>query len=564
MFKRTLCALTVIIQSIGLLFVSPIAYAASSSLVIYQLQTGASGAATQEFISLYNNSSDPQEVTGWCITKSSASDISQSQLGCVVSPEPSVKIMLPSHASLTLATNEFVTAHPGFVPDIIFKADLAAASGHIRIFDPTKQEIDRLGWGTAAFPEGTASPAHASGKILQRQAVLDGTLKDTDDNVSDFTQTTLPILNTSSLYEEEIPVDICGNIDGLQISLPENFLFDQAGKCIKDACSNINLLQINVPDGYLLQSDGSCALVQPENATLVITELLPNVTSYDTNKEFIEIYNPNGHVIDLKGYALQLGPSFDKSYPLPVDQTILPGAYLAFSDTVTGIVLSNTSATLRLVAPAGNIVSEVDTYLSPAEESSWVLIGTNWQYSNQPTPGTANVASLEAPVSDEEVSGLAPCSNGQYRSAETNRCRLLQPAVSAVTPCKAGQERNPDTNRCRTNVLSAISNLLPCKEGQERNPETNRCRAIAASTLSPCGDGQERNPDTNRCRRAGSTTDQALAKVQDVATISQGSTIRWWLVGAAILLALAYAIYEWRQDITNLIHKHRAKKITKT
>lgn len=562
MFKRTSCALVVIIQSLSLFFMLPVAHAASSSLVIYQVQTGVSGGATQEFISLYNNSPDPQDVTGWCVTKSSSSDASQSQLGCVISPEPNVKIMLPSHASLTLVTDEFVVAHHDFVPDIIFKADLAAAAGHIRIFDPAKQEIDRLGWGTAVYPEGIASPAHATGKILQRQTVLDGVLDDTDDNANDFAQTTLLALTASSLYEEEIPTDICSNIDGLQISLPESYLLDQAGECQKDICSNINLLQIDLPDGYVLQPDGSCTLVPLQNATLVITELLPNVTSYDTGKEFIEIYNPNSQAINLNGYVLQLGPSFNKSYLLPADQTILPGAYMTFSDTITGIVLPNTNATLRLVAPAGNVVSETDMYLSPAEESVWTLIGASWQYSNQPTPGAANAASLEAPVSDEEVPALAPCPTGQYRSVETNRCRLLQSTASTVTPCKAGQERNPDTNRCRANVLGAISSLFPCKEGQERNPATNRCRAIPTSTLSPCGEGQERNPETNRCRKAGSSTDLTLAKVQDVATTTQGSAISWWLIGTAVAVALGYAAYEWRQDITNLIHRRRLKKPT--
>ena len=537
------------------------AAAASTNIVIYQLQTGSSSAATEEFISVYNNNPYSWDVTGWCITKSSSSDATQAQLGCIVSPEPNVKIMLPSHAFLTLGTNEFIVTHTGFTPDIVFNANLATASGHIRVLDRDKQEIDRLGWGTAVHPEGTSAPAHASGKILQRQIEEGFALKDTDNNSNDFAQTILPALVQSSLYEEEIPTDLCGNINGLQATLPPGFLFDQSGNCQQDVCSNVDLLQIDVPDGYVSELDGTCSLVPLEGATLVISELLPNVTSYDTGKEFIEIYNPNDRAIDLKGYVLQLGPSFAISYTLP-DQTILPGAYMSFSDSITNLVLSNTSASLRLVAPNGNVVSEAEMYLSPVENMAWALLGTTWQYTNQPTPGAANVGSLEeSSAGDAEIKTLAPCPAGQYRSSDTNRCRLLQTAVSGITPCKAGQERNPETNRCRTSVLGAITSLMPCKAGQERNAETNRCKTVSSSTLAPCDEGQQRNAETNRCRKTGSP-ESTLAKVQDVATNQAGVSVRWWIVGAAIAVAIGYGAYEWRQDVINLIHKRRAKKIT--
>jgi hypothetical protein len=50
--------------------------------------------------------------------------------------------------------------------------------------------------------------------------------------------------------------------------------------------------------------------------------------------------------------------------------------------------------------------------------------------------------------------------------------------------------------------------------------------------------------------------------VQDVATNQAGVNVRWWIVGAAITVAIGYGAYEWRQDVVNLIHKRRAKKFT--
>lgn len=566
--NRVVCMAVACIEILGII-VSPRSFAAaSSSLMFYQLQTGATGAATQEFISLYNNSRDPVDVTGWCVTYSSASDFTQRQLGCIVAPEPNVKIMLPAQSSLLMASTEFVAEHRALVPDIIFSAGMSGTSGHVRLLNSAKEEIDRLGWGSAVNPETRSATAHASGKILQRAADSEGLLIDTDNNATDFIQTTLGVINPSSLYEEEMPIDLCPNIEDLQQEMPEGYLPDNAGNCKADVCLNLDGLQIDVPDGYTRKDGEICELIPLEGAILIINELLPNPASYDTGKEFIEIYNPNSRPINLDGYKLQVAPNFTKSYALPTGQTILPGGYQVFSDTDTGLVLLNSTALLRLLAPNGNVVSTTSAYNSPKENSAWALFGQTWQYTNRPTPGAANLVSLEdpEPAVEEEIISLASCPAGQYRNADTNRCRLLSVVTSALTPCQAGQERNPETNRCRS-VLASASSLSPCKAGQERNPETNRCRSIAASesNLTPCAEGQERNPDTNRCRKAvlSANTTKGIAKVSDVASTTSGTGIRWWLAGAGAAAALGYAMYEWRRDLANLWHRRHASKLNK-
>ena len=563
MVKRVGYILVLVAQLVSMIVAKPSAYAVSPNLVIFQLQTGTTGAASQELITVYNNSEDPVDVTGWCVAYGSASDVTQTQLGCVAAPNVSTRLFLPSKAVLSLASNEFVAAHEGFVPDVVFSAGMSGASGHVRLYDPGKNEIDRLGWGSAVNPEGTAAIAHANGKILQRLS-LEKALQDSDDNSTDFAEAVPGTLPTNDLYEEEIAVDVCPNIEGLQEVLPEGHLVDATGSCRIDVCGNLDGLQIDIPDGYQEKDAGVCGLIPLQGAALIITEILPNAASIDTGKEFIEIYNPNDQPIDLEGYVLQIGPSFNKSYPLPASQTIVSGQYLAISDSITGLVLPNSSARLRLVAPNGNIVSETDVYSSPKDDTAWALIGGLWQYTNQPTPGSANVTNLEeSTTGDEEVSTLAPCPAGQYRNPDTNRCRMLQGLVSALTPCKAGQERNPETNRCRS-VLAA-STLTPCEEGQERNPDTNRCRSVGSSDddLLPCDEGEERNPETNRCRKIGSAADaEGIDKVKDVASTAIGKSVKWWLAGAAAIAAVGYAFYEWRHDIKNYLYRKRSKPHT--
>jgi hypothetical protein len=194
----------------------------------------------------------------------------------------------------------------------------------------------------------------------------------------------------------------------------------------------------------------------------------------------------------------------------------------------------------------GSIVAETPYYESAKEGESWAFIDGIWQYTNRPTFNAANTSS--AIIAPKEDATLKPCADNQYRSEETNRCRLIA-AAAELTPCKEGQVRNEETNRCRSTVAIA-GGLTPCKEGQYRSEETNRCRAIAtdASTLTPCKAGQERNPDTNRCRTIiQSLTDAAFAPEP----VKQDSTAfaGWWAIGGVGALAAGRLGWEWREEI---------------
>ncbi|HEU4966300.1 MAG TPA: hypothetical protein VFT53_02355, partial [Candidatus Saccharimonadales bacterium] len=124
----------------------------------------------------------------------------------------------------------------------------------------------------------------------------------------------------------------------------------------------------------------------------------------------------------------------------------------------------------------------------------------------------------------------------------------------SLAPCDPGQERNPATNRCRSIASTAAEIFTPCKPGEERNPATNRCRAVlaASTTLEPCPAGQTRNPETNRCCK-----DQiaAIADVRDVAAATSPPLklpLQWFIAAGVAIVALGYALYEWRQDIQQL------------
>ncbi len=517
--------------SLAIFLYPPVTVAAvSENLVIMQLQTAGavSGTLNEEVIVLYNLSAADINISNWCLQDSSASNgVTFNDLACTVPVDTQTQLWAASGGYVSFATSEFMTKNPAFTPDFIFSAGIAASGGHMILVDENKQEIDRVSWGTAVQINGIL-PAikHTEGKVLSRDSLA--LQLDTDINLVDFSSR--PLLNpiVSGVYEVEIVVDTCLNIPDVQLEVPQGYMVDADGVCIEDFCPNIDELQIVAPEGYeKINGAVDCTLIPLEDAILFITELVANAPSDDKGQEFIEFYNPQKYAVDLEGYRLQVGPGFTKEFVFP-HQSIAAGQYLVFEDSVTKIVLPNTTGVeLRLVAPAGNIVSESPVYSNANDDASWALVEDQWIYTNQITPGGPNKPYLE-PVEDE-VTGVtsvqAPCPAGKYRNPETNRCRIIETAVSQLTPCDEDEYRNTDTNRCRKTPV--VSSLSSCPEGQERNPETNRCRKVSV---------------------LGASLDE-IPTVTDVAVENKAGQINWLVIAVALSGTLAYITYEWRREL---------------
>lgn len=409
----------------------------ASPLLIYQVQTGTAASANQEYITVYNNTNEPADVTDWCVLYASASDVTQTQLGCLRPPAVATKLLLAPYSSLLLATSDMVQAHPGFTPDIVFSSGIAASSGHIKLVDKSKRVADIVGWGAAVHPEGAPVSTAATNKILQRQNTAE-ILKDTNNNAADFYQTELTILPGGNISETLVPV--------AEMPMP------------------------------------------------VLSEILPDATGSDAGKEFIELYNPSGQPIDLALYSVALGPAFSKLYPLP-NMILGPESYISFSDIETGLTLPNTSAVLRLLGPNDKVAGEV-TYAELEEGTALIYMNGGWQQTYQPTPGGENQLVPIKPCPEGQVrnvetrqcktltlaGSVLECRAGQLRNPETGRCKNITMASTAAAACKVGQEKNPATNRCRN--IASTEPAKPCPAGQERNSETGRCKKITALASS--------------------------------------------------------------------------------
>lgn len=582
---------------------------AADSVVLTQVQLGTATSASSEFIELYNNSSSDIELTNWCLYYASAAATNNgSKLACFTADSDLIHLYLPTQAYGFAISTQLAALSPTLGSDLRFSATLAGTAGHVRLVSSDGIVIDKVGWGaTAVSPEGSAAAVPPNGKVLQRKSTQN-VYQDSDVNSTDFDltvprasysygsiyevqdlcgnitgiQTTLPLGYSVDTHAVCLPppVDVCTNIDGLQLVIPDGYALDNSSNCQQDVCRNIDGLQLSLPPSKELNGSGDCVdhdvclnvddiqtslpggyrqdgdVCWLDLLTIQINEMLPNASGTDSGHEFIELYNPNTVDVSLAPYRLQVGTTSLKSYVFPSGSVVSAGGYAVFSDDDIAFTLVNTTGHVALMSADGQLIDDAPSYSDPYDGEVWELYGGTWQYSDQPTSGDANLPSLPPEIIEDGVSGSKPCAPNQYRNPDTNRCRLIVTIGSTLTPCKDGQYRSEETNRCRS-LGSDIASLVPCAEGQDRNPITNRCRSslLASATLTPCKENQERNPDTNRCRNVAKITTADYAP-QPVAKSSDNGI---GLIALATILAIAlgYAVWEWRVELIRVVTRLR-------
>jgi len=459
----------------------------------------------QEFIELYNPGNTALDVNDWQVQYLSASNDGSSAPTRVLA---TLEGLVGSHGHVLLsAANYLPDADIVFADSTSNSGWLAKTGGHVRIIDSEGAIVDLLTWGSGVMIGAWwKAPEIPAGNSVQR------------------------ILPEDSHYTT-----------GLTFSVPTVVVTPEGGG-----------LRLPVQDPT------------PICTGIVLSEILPNPAGSDSGNEFIEIHNASDVAVDLAGCSLRLGAD-GAVFPLP-DESLAADAYLAFSDTITGITLPNATAQTVWLLTSTN--EEGVLYPNAlADNQSWARINGVWQITLRPTPNTLNAADLPATTTEASSSAvdasatLESCPAGKERNPDTNRCRSVVAVASVPAPCPDAQERNPITNRCKAISSPAANAPVACKVDQERNPQTNRCKAIAGATTEPkpCAVGQIRNPDTGRCKK-DTPTATPLSKIQDVKTVAHPFSLQWWLVAAGLVVALGYGIYEWRYDIENYLYVHRLRK----
>lgn len=521
----------------------PYVNATSSNLLITQVQAGANstltGASLMEYISIYNNSSQDVEISNWCLINKS-----NVKFACFQPADNSTHIWVSPNSYSTIASVKF-TENFGVTTDLIYtpnnniSGSIVASSDSISLVDSSNTEIDNVSWGTSLV----------GGHILQRKLSPDPKIYIDNDLNSDFSNLTSLTVQNSGLYEQQILIDICKNIDGIQLVMPSGYELDNNSDCQPDICLNLIGLQLQLPTDMYIDSTNNCTKIDlclnlddfqtaiPVNyfqdefnncyviaSQLIINEIFPNVIGSDVGNEFVEIYNPTDTPVDLSFYRIAIGIDSPKYYNFPIGSLVQPKSYYVLYNSNLNFTLLNTSSKVNIETIDGQLVHSTSIYLNPKEGESWNLIGNNWEYSNQPTPGIEN---LESVIIDTEVN-QPKCAENQYLNPDTNRCRLITTKISKLTPCRDGEYRSEETNRCRA-ILGATTTLAECPEGQYRNPDTNRCK---------------KNIEINRVDYPNNAT-------LNIESTNTGRTV----LTSVLAITIGYGVWEWRFELDSMFKK---------
>jgi hypothetical protein len=298
--------------------------------------------------------------------------------------------------------------------------------------------------------------------------------------------------------------------------------------------------------------------VNQDCAKLKLSEIGANL-----DEQFIEVINPTDEPLNLTGCGL--ATNRNNAVFAFGDEVLLPSAARLVKIADSGLTLSKTvSGKVYLLAADGSEIGDV-TYPEPKANTSYALIGDEWQIAKNPTPNHANTPEIVNDCTGLELSEIAAnvdeqfieITNATAHDVDLTGCQLTTNRGSAtyefarnvlvgggyltvkvkdtpltLTKTTTGTVYLLASDGVREVDSTTYSNLAKdtswalvdgmwrqtyaltpdaanawiaypsCPLGQERNLETGRCRKIAEpEVLAACPAGQYRNPETNRCKK---------------------------------------------------------------
>lgn len=247
---------------------------------------------------------------------------------------------------------------------------------------------------------------------------------------------------------------------------------------------------------------------------LVFSEIL---SYYETlqNEQFIELHNINSEQILMDDCSIRYK---NKLYPL--SGIIKPDDYFAYYPDFSLTKNPASSNLLEIIDTDASVVTSLNYPNGQRKGASYIFVGYDergeeiWRVTYAPTPGSPN----------------------NYQEFKT---------------CPEGKVINEATGNCVkvTNLKTTI-----CEEGQYLNLLTGRCKKIETTTEKTCKEGYYLNPDTNRCRKI-QENDGANYALEPETYEEKSSFIALYAVIAVIVLGIIYLIYEFRHELSRLVHK---------
>ncbi|HJP96611.1 MAG TPA: lamin tail domain-containing protein [Candidatus Saccharimonadales bacterium] len=406
---------------------------AAPAILITEMSPGTAVSGSQEFIELYNQSTQSINLSGeqWQVQIASSKATTWDGAKTVALSGtfyPGTYLLLSSNYTVTGDTQSYLQQYASAQ----FSSGLTATSGHIRLVHTVNAvitEVDRLEWSTTANGTYTSSgiggasvfaldSAIDAGSSIKRKTDANHTFMTTADVALNFAVSPCPSptanntasitpLPTTSTSPLPTTVDIANPLCAATSSDPNQE-------------SEIPVSSTE-PPAVLLPAETIVSTPTATTPTIPaadaglsapqITELLPNPGSprTDATDEFVELYNPNAVAFDLSGFVLTAGLTGNKQYTFPAGTTIPAHAFVAYFSETTKLSLSNTSGKVILQDPLQRTIAQSGVYDTAKDDVAWARANGKWYWTTQVTPNAANV--IQEPVAKTKKSSSSSSSS---------------------------------------------------------------------------------------------------------------------------------------------------------
>ncbi len=326
-----------------------------SELVISKIQiTGGVGLTAQDFISIYNRSTEPIDLNGLRLVKRTKTGTSDTTLKSWSSPT-----LVNPGAYYTWANSDYaamINAEASSSQTISNDNGAALREGP----ENTGVIIDSVGWGEAAniFVEGSAFATNPpGGKYIERKNNLDS-----NNNATDF-----------QLYPPDEPEPE-----------PEEEV-DETEE------TNEETETPKTPSG--------------STKDLVIHEIFINPKEVDNLapiSEFVELHNKGTGTISLDGWRIEVGESL---FELSAGTTLGPNSFTLIQDP-KNLPLPNNGASVKLFAPGRTTATQTVSYKKAEDGMSYAYFASGWRWTVVPTPARENILAQPPRPSFETLNEL--------------------------------------------------------------------------------------------------------------------------------------------------------------
>ncbi len=185
----------------------------ATHIVISEVEVGKTGAATDEFVELYNPTQSDINIDTWKLTR-------KTQTGAESDLVSTISGTIKSHGYFLFTPQAGYTGSASADQTYSVSDNSITDNNTILLYDNNSNLVDKVGFGTATDKEGTAETNPGSGTSRERQAnasstsstmgsggidEVNGNGEDTNNNASDFVLRNAPQPQNSASSLEPVP-----------------------------------------------------------------------------------------------------------------------------------------------------------------------------------------------------------------------------------------------------------------------------------------------------------------------------------------------------------------------